>query len=261
MLLLLFIFAKEIKPPKKVPQEKSISLNIQQFNTPKAIAKALQKPIINSPIPQTKTPLVKNKKTKKPIDNKKHSFALKAPKENNITKVVTKKRVKKKHSKKSKRRVTKKRKTKRVKRTKKTQPSLAQTLLNAGRFLPTYTNTRTSQSSSMIRNFYGREFNTYTSTQKNFIRQKLGLIHKITQRTLTRNGYPRVAIYTQQQGTNIVSFYLQPNGDISNLRIKTSSGYTALDKNTLKVIKIAYKDYPLPNTKTKIIFNVEYRIY
>ena len=113
----------------------------------------------------------------------------------------------------------------------------------------------------MIRNFYGREFNTYTLTQKDFIRHNLGIIHRITQHTLIQNGYPSVAIYTQQQGTNIVSFYLQPNGDISNLRIKTSSGYTALDKNTHKVIQIAYKDYPLPNQKTKIIFNVEYRLY
>jgi outer membrane biosynthesis protein TonB len=34
-----------------------------------------------------------------------------------------------------------------------------------------------------------------------------------------------------------------------------------LDQNTLEVIRIAYKNYPLPNKKTKIVFYVTYSIY
>ena len=113
----------------------------------------------------------------------------------------------------------------------------------------------------MIKQLYGKEFNTFTSTQKKFIRNNLSRIHQLTQRTLSRNGYPTVAIQTRQQGTNVVSFYLHPNGDITGLRLKKRIGYTSLDDNTLKVIRLAYKDYPLPNQKTKITFFVQYSMY
>ncbi|MCB4743251.1 MAG: energy transducer TonB, partial [Sulfurovum sp.] len=50
-------------------------------------------------------------------------------------------------------------------------------------------------------------------------------------------------------------------GDISNLKLIKPMGYETLDKNTISVIQIAYKDYPHPKTKTKIIFNVNYTLY
>ena len=120
---------------------------------------------------------------------------------------------------------------------------------------------RRSYNNRAIKQLYGSEFNRYSKTQKNFIKHNLGAIHKITQRTLNRNGYPEIAGRTGQEGTNVVSFYLHPNGDISKLRLKTRIGYQSLDNNTLEVIRIAYKDYPLPNQKTKIIFYVKYGVY
>ncbi|MDQ7085741.1 MAG: TonB family protein [Sulfurovum sp.] len=85
--------------------------------------------------------------------------------------------------------------------------------------------------------------------------------NKLPKEHLTRNGYPPVAERTQQQGTNIVSFYLHPNGDISGLKLKHRIGYASLDDNTLNIIQIAYKNYPLPNQKTRLIFYVEYNLY
>ena len=113
----------------------------------------------------------------------------------------------------------------------------------------------------MIKQFYGSEFNSFTKTQKRFIEKNLGSIYQITQRTLTRNGYPSVAAKTHQQGTQIVTFYLHPNGRITGLKLKKRIGYASLDKNTLRVIRIAYKDYPRPKTKTKITFYVEYSLF
>ena len=118
-----------------------------------------------------------------------------------------------------------------------------------------------SYNNKLIKQLYGSEFNIYSKNQKKFIKNNLGAIYRITQRTLNRNGYPEVAGRTGQEGTNVVSFYLHPNGDISKLRLKTYIGYQALDNNTLEVIRIAYKDYPLPNQKTKIIFYVQYSAY
>jgi len=118
-----------------------------------------------------------------------------------------------------------------------------------------------SYPSDKIRKLYGSEFHNFTPTQKKFIEDNLETIQTITQRTLTRRGYPKGAGETGQEGTNVVTFYLHPNGDISNLRLKTRIGYRALDENTLSLIRVAYMDYPYPSTTTKITFYVKYSIY
>ena len=160
-----------------------------------------------------------------------------------------------------KNKITKKQKPKRSK------DALANALMGSGtsmfpqQYTPSAPASAGAYGAQMIQRLYGSEFNTYSQTQKKFIKNNLGTIHRITQRTLSMNGYPEIAVRTGQQGTNIVSFYLHPNGDISNLRLKRDIGYQALDQNTLDVIRIAYKDYPLPNKKTRIIFHVQYSLY
>ena len=120
---------------------------------------------------------------------------------------------------------------------------------------------KSRSSSSMINKFYGSEFAKFTGTQQAFIEKNLGNIYRITQRTLTRNGYPEVAARTKQEGTQLVTFYLHPNGKITGLRYKKRLGYASLDENTINVIGIAYKDYPRPKSKTKITFYVEYSLH
>jgi len=115
--------------------------------------------------------------------------------------------------------------------------------------------------SDKVRKLYGEEYHQFTAVQKKFIKDNLESIQQITQRTLTRRGYPAGAGETGQEGTNVVSFNLHPNGDISNLRLKSKIGYRALDENTITLIKVAYKDYPYPSTTTKIVFYVSYSIY
>ncbi len=110
------------------------------------------------------------------------------------------------------------------------------------------------------RKLYKDEFDTFTKAQKRFLKENLSRIGYITQKYLYLRGYPYIAVKTKQQGTNIVEFYLHPNGDISNLHLIGSSGYEALDKNTIETIKTAYKDYPLPKEKTKIRIYVKYRL-
>ena len=120
---------------------------------------------------------------------------------------------------------------------------------------------RQSYPSSKVKKLYGSSFHSFTATQKAFIKENLDTIQEITQKTLTRRGYPEGAGNTGQEGTNVVSFNLHPNGDISNLRLKTRIGFRALDDNTLSLIRVAYKDYPYPKTTTKIVFYVTYSIY
>lgn len=111
-----------------------------------------------------------------------------------------------------------------------------------------------------IKKLYKDEFATFTKEQQKFIKNNLSKIGLITQKYLYLRGYPYIAIKTRQEGVNIVQFYLHPNGDISDLTLIKSSGYEALDKNSIETIKAAYKDYPLPQQKTKIKIYVHYNI-
>lgn len=273
-------------------QEKKITLNLKQIvtapPTPKPQPVVIPpKPMPALPPPVLPQPIIEKKPEPKPevqpvkekiLDESKKSFAQKSTEDNNVTKVepkpkkkIVKKEIKKKPAKKvikkkvvKKKRVAKKRtKPRKARRSK---DPLANMLMGSGTSMHPKKRSRPSSNAGaygeqMIKKLYGPEFNTYSPTQKKFIRKNLSTIHRITQNTLTRNGYPSIAVRTNQQGTNVVSFYLHPNGDISGLKLKTPIGYAALDQNTLEVIRIAYKDYPLPNKKTRIVFYITYRLY
>jgi len=111
-----------------------------------------------------------------------------------------------------------------------------------------------------FRKLYKDEFSSYTKGQREFLQRHLAQIGAITQRYLYLRGYPEVAIKTRQQGTALVEFILHPNGDITKLRLLDSSGYSALDRNSIEVIRHAYKDYPLPPEPTKVRIYIEYRL-
>ena len=113
-------------------------------------------------------------------------------------------------------------------------------------------------SNQEIKDLYGEEFGSLDAEQRQFIKNNLSGIGRITQRYLK---YPTIAGKMGQQGDNIVEFYLHPNGDISELKLLTPSGFRLLDDNSIHTIKIAYKDYPYPSVKTKIRIRVMYRIY
>ena len=143
------------------------------------------------------------------------------------------------------------------------QDALAKSLLDTAKKRPKRAASRTHVSSStrrMISRFYGNEFNGFTGTQKAFIERNLGNIYVITQRVLSRRGYPDVALRTHQSGEQLVTFYLHPNGRISGLRLKKRIGYASLDKNTLQVVRIAHGKYPHPKSTTKITFYVKYEL-
>ncbi|EEO25516.1 energy transducer TonB [Helicobacter winghamensis] len=115
-----------------------------------------------------------------------------------------------------------------------------------------------SEQTQQIQDLYGIEFGSLSPNAQRFIKSNLDKIGKITQRYLR---YPAIAGKVGQEGDNIVEFYLHPNGDITDLKLLHSSGYTLLDDNSLHTIKIAYKDYPYPIETTKIRIRVMYRIY
>lgn len=108
-----------------------------------------------------------------------------------------------------------------------------------------------------ISEFYGPEFGYLGKEEQEYIINNLAYIGRITQKYLR---YPANAAMLQQGGGNVVEFYLHPNGDISDLKIIKKSGFILLDRNSIKTIEIAYKDYPHPKTKTLIRFYINYFI-
>ncbi|BAF72209.1 energy transducer TonB [Sulfurovum sp. NBC37-1] len=295
--LLIFLPFKEMKFPPPPPPGKKISLNLKQFKTvpptppaprpavppqprpqpvqpqpphskPKPVAPPKPKPVEKKPIEKkpvkAPTPIAR----KKLLDEKARlTVKQKESEENNVTKVAKKeekpKKVVKKKEQKPKKRIVKKSKPQKPRKPSHPKKGLAGALMGSGRSvsLAPSAPSRPNYGSQMIKQLYGSEFNSFTPTQKKFIKRNLGVIHRITQRTLIQNGYPDVAVRTHQEGTNVVTFYLHPNGNITGLHLRSRIGYTALDDNTLQVIRIAYKDYPHPKTTTKITFYVQYSIY
>ncbi len=288
---LFFLSFEKMKFTPPPPQsEKKITLNLSQFTPPapkptppapkpkppvvppKPKVQPTPEPVPEKPVAKPKPPMPVAKK--KHVEKKKgFEVAKESKEENNVTKVA-KQEVKKE---KPKKKLVKKKKPVR-KKVAKQQPlptsfhlpkkrskdKLANALLGGkpSTQRPAHrASAPSSRTQRMINQLYGREFYSYTKTQQQFIKNHLDEIYRITQNTLVINGYPDVAIRTGQQGTNVVSFYLHPNGAISNLRLVRPMGYEALDKNTIAVIQIAYKDYPRPKTKTKIVFYVNYRLY
>ena len=109
-----------------------------------------------------------------------------------------------------------------------------------------------------LKELYEDEFEYLSKEELEYLEDNLAMIGYITQKHLR---YPEIAGMTGQEGINIVEFYLFSNGDISNIKIIKGSTYTTLDKNTIKTINYAYKEYPRPKQKTKIRIYTHYSIY
>jgi len=275
-----------VPPPAPAPKPKPKPI------TPPPTPEPKPKPIIKpkeivKPTPQPKQKIVDENRiltAKKDISENNITKKIKKPKkieEKKIVKKIPKKKIKKSVEKKLTKETPSKKSQKvvkkRVKPTKTPQKrvtrrekssAFANSLMGSSRARSIQTTSSKRYNSkkvsaatrNIIKKLYGSEFDGYGEAQKKFIENNLAMIHHITQSTLSRNGYPEVAARTGQQGINIVSFYLHPNGNISHLRLESGTGYELLDENTLNVIRLAYKDYPLPLKKTKIKFYVEYTI-
>lgn len=112
-----------------------------------------------------------------------------------------------------------------------------------------------------ILDLYGDELGDYGLAEIDFLLNNLRDIGRITQYHINRRGYPQGAKLLNQQGKNIIEFYLYPNGDISHLRVVSSANSIILDNDMMTNIKVAFREYPRPNTKVKIRFYMSYMLH
>ncbi len=111
-----------------------------------------------------------------------------------------------------------------------------------------------------IKELYGDEFGKLTPGQQQYILDNQEIMRRITQEVLTRVARVNIPRDLNVNRTNVIEFYLHPNGDMSDFRFLKKSGYYILDDTTKETIEYAYSRYPRPKEKTLIRYNVFYNL-
>lgn len=93
--------------------------------------------------------------------------------------------------------------------------------------------------------------------EESFLRERLSVISNIVQRHIN---YPPIARRMGWEGKVLVSFVLEPNGDIRDLKVLKSSGYEVLDKEALDAIRRSYKDFPKPPVSVVVKLPINFRL-
>lgn len=111
-----------------------------------------------------------------------------------------------------------------------------------------------------IKELYGSDFASLTPGQQKYIIDNQEIMRRITQEVLTRVASVNLTQNLNVNRTNIIEFYLHPNGDMSDFRFIQKSGIYILDDTTKETIEYAYSRYPRPKEKTLIRYNVFYNL-
>ncbi len=123
--------------------------------------------------------------------------------------------------------------------------------------------TKSSAGSSInqnIKELYGDEFGKLSPGQQQYILDNQEIMRRITQQVLTRVARVNLPRDLNVNRSNVIEFYLHPNGDMSDFRFLEKSGYYVLDDTTKETIEYAYSRYPRPTEKTLIRYNVFYHL-
>jgi len=117
-----------------------------------------------------------------------------------------------------------------------------------------------SNISSDLKELYGEEFGKLSAGQQKYLLDNQEIMRRITQQVLNRVARVNLDGSLRVNRSNIIEFYLHPNGDMSDFKFLTKSGYYVLDDITKETIEYAYAKYPRPSEKTLIRYNVFYNL-
>jgi periplasmic protein TonB len=118
----------------------------------------------------------------------------------------------------------------------------------------------TTKLSDSIQRLYGDKFNELSEGEQKYILDNQEVMRRITQGVLDRYGRSRIPDSIRANDTNMIEFYLHPDGSISEIRFLKNSRLAILDDTTKEVIELAYSKYPRPNQKTLIRYRVFYSL-
>jgi len=114
--------------------------------------------------------------------------------------------------------------------------------------------------SDSIQRLYGDKFNELSEGEQKYILDNQEAMRRITQGVLDRYGRSRIPDSIRTNDTNMIEFYLHPDGSISDIRFLKNSNLAILDDTTKEVIELAYSKYPRPQQKTLIRYRVWYNL-
>jgi len=120
--------------------------------------------------------------------------------------------------------------------------------------------TNNSNISQNIKELYGEKFGKLTPGQQKYILDNQEIMRRITQQVLNRVARVNIPRDLNVNRSNVVEFKLHPNGDISDFKFLSKSGYYILDDTTKETIEYAYSRYPRPKETTLIRYNVYYNL-
>ncbi len=111
-----------------------------------------------------------------------------------------------------------------------------------------------------IKELYGDEFGKLSAGQQKYILNNQEIMRRITQQVLTRVASVNLSRNLNVNKTNVIEFYLHPNGDMTGFKFLKKSGFYTLDDTTKETIEYAYSKYPRPTETTLIRYNVFYNL-
>ena len=271
VLLLTFVFlgVNTSKIKKHEKEEKKVKISLKEL--PKKMSaqtKKIVKPTpIAPPMPKGKQ-LKKIVKSKKQVQNKKPIVKKRVVKK---TKRVLQPKQKPQVSKRPPKRpfipvVDAKvdvNKTKKVKKTKKLKNSMSWMYEDKSEEVETKQTIKSSLGSNIsqnIKQLYGSEWGKLTKGQQEYVLDNQEVMRRITQEVLTRVASVNLPLDMSVNRSNIIEFYLHPNGDMTDFKFLQKSGYFVLDDTTKETISYAYSRYPRPKEKILIRYNVFYNL-
>lgn len=110
----------------------------------------------------------------------------------------------------------------------------------------------------MIQELYGDVFTDLSAGEQKFILDNQETMRRITQNILGRYAPYRIPPGLELEDSNMVEFYLHPDGSVTGLRFLHNSQVELLDNVTLETLGIAYKKYPRPEQPTLIRYRINY---
>jgi outer membrane biosynthesis protein TonB len=114
--------------------------------------------------------------------------------------------------------------------------------------------------SDSIDRLYGDKFNELSEGEQKYILDNQEIMRRITQAVLDRYGRSKIPDSVRVNDTNIIEFYLHPDGSISDIHFLKNSQLAILDDTTKETIELAYAKYPRPQQKTLIRYRVFYNL-
>ena len=111
-----------------------------------------------------------------------------------------------------------------------------------------------------LKKLYGSEWGKLTPGQQKYMLDNQEVMRRITQEVLNRQARVSDINNLNVNKTNVIEFKLHPNGDMSDFKFLSKSGYYVLDDITKATISYAYSKYPRPSETILIRYNVFYNL-